>query len=181
MMAERNGKRRLGQNRGAVFEFRNVRRKLAGGELVLALRGGVGFSIGFLAATEEVEAGGLVRSGEFCRFRKLFDGSRRRHFGKQLNAAVVFETGAGGDEPAHDDVFLEAAEIVDLAGNGGFGQDSRGLLEAGGGDKGIGRERGFGDTEEQRAPGSGAATLGDHAVVLFAEAEQMFKASGAKK
>src|SRR5208283_3226979 len=171
MVAERNGKRRLGQNRDAVAKFRNERRKLAEGELVLALRGGVGFSIGFLATTEEVEAGGFVRSGEFCRFGKVFDGSRRRHFGKQLNAAVVFETGAGGNEPAHDDVFLEAAEIVHLAGNGGFGKDAGGLLEAGSRDEGIGGERRLGDTEEQGTSSSGTAAFGDHAVVLFAEAE----------
>src|SRR5208337_186401 len=127
--------------------------------------------IGVLGAAQEVEASGFVRSGEFGGFGKLFNGSRRGHFGEQLNAAVVLETCTGRNEPAHDDVLLEATEIVDLTGNGGFGEDAGGLLETGGGDKGIGRERGLGDTEEQRAPGSGAATLGDDAVVLFAEAE----------
>ena len=81
------------------------------------------------------------------------------NFGEQLDVAVPLEAGAGGNQAAHDDVFLEAAQVIHLAGDGGFGEDARGLLEAGGGDEGIRRERRLGDAEQQRAPGSGTAAL----------------------
>src|SRR4029077_6606326 len=104
-------------------------------------------------------------------FRNLLDGSRSGHFREQLNAAVVFEARARGDEAAHDDVFLEAAEIVHLAGDGRFGEDAGSLLEARGGDERIGRERCLGDAKEERTARSGAAAVGDNAIVLLAEAE----------
>src|SRR5712664_349170 len=132
----------------------------------LALRSSVGFGV----LLEEVERGRFF-SSELGGFRNLLDGSRSGHFRQQLNAAVVLETGARGDEAAHDDVFLEATEIIDLAGDGRFGEDAGGLLEARGGDERIGRERGLGDTEEERTARCGAAAIGDDAIVLLAEAE----------
>ena len=39
------------------------------------------------------------------------------------------EAGAGGDQVTHDDVFLEAAQLVDLAERGRLGEDARGVLE----------------------------------------------------
>ena len=53
----------------------------------------------------------------------------------------------------------------------GFGEHARGLLEGRRGDEGFSGERGLGDAEEQRASDSRTATVGDHAVFLFAEAE----------
>ena len=47
-----------------------------------------------------------------------------------LHAAVVLHAGAGRDQAAHDDVLLEAAQVVHLAVDGGFGEHARGLLEA---------------------------------------------------
>ena len=88
-----------------------------------------------------------------------------------MDVAVALEAGAGRDQAAHDDVFLEAAQVIHLAGDGGFGEDARGLLEAGGGDERIRRERRLGDAEKQRAPGCGASTFADDAVVFLAEAE----------
>src|SRR5215831_20233040 len=88
--------------------------RAAGATLVLAFGGGVGFGFVVLAA-EEFEAGGIV-DGEFGSFGQLFDRSRNGHFGQQLNAAIVLETGTGRDEAAHDDVFLQSAEVVHLAG-----------------------------------------------------------------
>src|SRR5216683_2793374 len=83
----------------------------------------------------------------------------------------MFEARASGDEAAHNDVFLEAAEIVHFAGDGRFREDAGSLLEARGGDERIGRERGLGDTEEERTARCGAAAIGDDAIVLLAEAE----------
>src|SRR5581483_9191659 len=39
------------------------------------------------------------------------------------------------------------------------------------GDERVGRERSLGDAQEQRTSGCGASTVGDHSLVLFAEAE----------
>src|SRR5215471_554883 len=138
--------------------------------LVLPFRSSICSFVGILVA-KEVEAGSIVGSRKFGGFGKLLNRSRSGHFRKQLEAAVVFQASASRDETAHDDVFLEAPEVVHLAGNCGFGKDARGLLEARGRDEGIGRERGLGDAEEQRASSSGTATFGDDAVVLLTEAE----------
>src|SRR5579864_4518662 len=119
---------------------------------------------------QEVERGRFFR-GEFGRGQNLLGRRRRRHFGEELDVAIALQAGAGGDQAAHDDVFLEAAQVVHLAGDGGFGEHARGLLEAGGADERIGRERRLGDAEEQRAPRGGAGTLADDAVVFLAEAE----------
>src|SRR6266436_6024986 len=129
-----------------------------------------GGSVRFGVLLEEVERGRLFR-GELGGFRNLFHGSRGGHFRQQLNAAVVLKARTGGDEAAHDDVFLEASEIVHLAGDGRFREDAGGLLEARGGDERIGRERRLGDTEEERTARCGAAAIGDDAIVFLAEAE----------
>src|SRR5271168_4125711 len=132
----------------------------------LAFGSGVGFGV----LLEKVESRGFFRR-KLGGFRNFFHGRGRGHFRQQLNAAVVLETGSRRDEAAHDDVFLEAAEIIDLAGDRSFRKDACGLLEAGCGDERVGRKRRLGDTQEQRAARCGAATVGDDPVVLFAEAE----------
>ncbi len=64
-----------------------------------------------------------------------------------LRLAVVMESGAGGDEVTHDDVFLEAAEVIDSAQGRCFGEDTGGVLERCGGDEGVGFQRGLDDAE----------------------------------
>jgi hypothetical protein len=49
--------------------------------------------------------------------------------GSCLYAGRCREAGAGRDEAAHDDVLLEAAQVVDLAGDRGLGEHLGGLLE----------------------------------------------------
>src|SRR5713226_4784085 len=132
----------------------------------LAFGGGVGFRV----LLQEVERRSFFGS-KLGGFGNFLDRSGCGHFRQQLDAAVVLETRASGNEAAHDDVFLEAAEIVHLAGDRRFGEDAGGLLEAGGGDERVGRERRLGYAEEQRASRCGTATVSDYAVVLFAEAE----------
>ena len=46
-----------------------------------------------------------------------------------LELLVRGEARAGRDETAHDDVLLEAAEVVGLAVDGRLGEDLGGLLE----------------------------------------------------
>jgi hypothetical protein len=61
-------------------------------------------------------------------------------FARDVGSSVELHAGTGGDEPAHDDVLFEASEVVHFAVDGGFGEDSRGLLERSGGDEGVGRK-----------------------------------------
>src|SRR6267154_3146391 len=132
----------------------------------LAFRSGVGFGI----LLQEVERSSFF-GGEFGGLGNFHDRSRRRHFRQQLNAAVVLEPGSRRNEAAHDDVFLQASQVIDFAGDRRFREDAGGLLEASGGDERVGRQRRLGDTEEQRTARCRAATVGDHAIVFFAEAE----------
>src|ERR1700722_10517949 len=134
--------------------------------ILLGFRGCVGLGSLF----EELDRGSLFR-GEFGGFGNVLYRSRRRHFRQQLNAAVVLEARTSRDEAAHDDVFFQAAQVVDLAGNSGFGEYARGFLEACGRDERVGRERRLGDTEEERSASCRAASILDHLIVLFAEAE----------
>src|SRR5690242_7714507 len=133
---------------------------------VLTFGGGVRLGV----LLEEVERGRFF-GRKLGSLRNLLDGSRSGHFRKQLNAAIVLEARASGNEAAHDDIFLEAAEIVHLAGDGRFREDAGGLLEARGGDERIGRERRLGDTKEQWTARCRTATIGDDAIVFLAEAE----------
>src|SRR5271170_353215 len=94
-----------------------------------------------------------------------------RDFGKELNVAVALQTGARGNQPAHDHVFLQAAQVIHLPGNRRFGKHTGGLLEAGRGDERIRGQRRLGDAEEQRTPGRRPPAIADDAIVLFAEAE----------
>src|SRR5437879_11463333 len=129
-----------------------------------------GSSVRFGILLEEVGRGRFF-CGELGGFRNFLHRSRSGHFRQQLNAAVVLEARTGRDEAAHDDVFLEAPEIIHLAGDGRFREDAGGLLETRGGDERIGRERRLGDTEEERTARCGAAAIGDDAIVFLAEAE----------
>src|SRR5260370_21399544 len=69
-----------------------------------------------------------------CFFRRKFrlHGLRLllRNFREELDVAVALEARAGGNQPAHDHVFLQAAQVIDLSGNRGLGKDARRLLEA---------------------------------------------------
>ena len=89
----------------------------------------------------------------------------------EKDVAVDGHAGTGGDEAADDDVFLEAAQVVDAAGDGRFGEDARGLLERRRGDERVGRERRFGDAEEERHSVRRLAAAVHDLFVLFHEAE----------
>ena len=57
---------------------------------------------------------------------------RRRSFffvGMGLEISVHLQAGAGGDELADDDVFLQAHQMIHLALDGGVGEDLGGLLK----------------------------------------------------
>src|SRR5262249_4818324 len=97
-------------------------------------------------------------------------GVARRLVGDGLHAVVLSDAGAGRDEPAHDDVLLQADQAVHLAIDGGFREDLGGLLERGRRDEALGGEAGLGDAEEQGLRDGGLATVAQHALVLLLEA-----------
>src|SRR5437867_470777 len=114
-------------------------------------------------------------SDRFCRFVRLRLGRRRFLFDLdqrlETHFAVVIEAGAGRDDVAHDDVLLEAVQVIDTAHGRGFGQDARGVLEGGGAEEGLGFERGLGDAEQD---GLGLGGLAAHfldAVVFVLEVD----------
>src|SRR4029079_1899992 len=67
------------------------------------------------------------------RAEEVFEGRllHRHLFLLQVDVAVRRHAGAGGDEAADDHVLLEAAQVIDAAGNGRLRQYARGLLERG--------------------------------------------------
>src|SRR5579872_231370 len=136
----------------------------AGNNRRLAFRDGVG------VLAQEVQRGGFLGSelgSHDFGFRRL----RRRHLNEQFDIAIALQAGARGDQPAHDHVFLESAQVIDLAGDSCLVENAGGLLEARGGNEGVGRERGLGDAEQEGTARGGTATLVDHAIVLLAETE----------
>ena len=89
----------------------------------------------------------------------------------ELDLAHRREAGAGRDEVTHDHVFLEAAQIVDLAQSGRFGQDARRVLERRRGNEAVGLERRLGDAEQHRGRLGGLAALLHDFGVFFLELE----------
>src|SRR5260370_41802546 len=132
----------------------------------LAFSGGVGLCV----LLQEVERGRFF-SGEFGGFGNLLDRRGSRHLRQKLDAAVMLEARTSRDEPAHNDVFLKAAEVVDLARHCCFRKNAGGLLEAGSGDKGVGRGRRLGETKEERTARGGPAPIGGDTVRFPPEAE----------
>jgi len=79
-----------------------------------------------------------------------------------------------GINPSHDHVLLESAQVVYRAVDAGFSEHARRLLEAGRGDKAVGRERCLGNAQQQRTPDCRTASGCQHALVLLAEAEAVY-------
>src|SRR6185503_11931152 len=96
---------------------------------------------------------------------------RRRLFVRDRQVLVPLEARARRDQPAHRHVLLEAAQMVDLARDRRFREDARRLLERGGRDERVGRERRLRDAEQQRTALRRTAAARQHALVLFLEAE----------
>ncbi len=88
-----------------------------------------------------------------------------------VHVPIPPEARAGRDQASHRHVLLQAAQVVDLPGDRGLGEDARGLLERRRGDERFGRQRRLGDAEQQRLRGGRAAAVADDALVLFHEAE----------
>src|SRR5439155_768645 len=92
---------------------------------------------------------------------------RRLHL--DVEVLVRREAGAGRDEAAHDDVLLQAAQVVDAPGDGRLGEHLGGLLERRRGDERLRRERRLGDAEQQRLAGGRLSARRHHPLVLGVE------------
>src|SRR6478609_109270 len=88
---------------------------------------------------------------------------------RDLELLVSREARARRDQVTHDDVFLEAAQGVDLAQRRGVGEDARRLLEGGGRDEALGLERGLGDAQQDRISLGGFSAGGLDALVFTQE------------
>ena len=82
------------------------------------------------------------------------------------------------DEPADDDVFLEAAQPVTVAGYRCHGQNLGGFLEGRLGQEAVGGEGRLGYAKQQSLGGGWFPTLGQHAVVLVLEPELVHHVAG---
>ena len=82
------------------------------------------------------------------------------HLFLDLARLVEGHAGAGGDQAADDDVFLQAAQLVALAHDGRLGQHARRLLEGGRGDERVGRQAGLGDAQQHVGVRRGQLALG---------------------
>ena len=89
-------------------------------------------------------------------------------FGKFLFlvSLVVGKTRTGRNQATDDHVFLQAAQFVALAHDGGFRQNARRFLERSGRDEAVRRERGLRDTEEHVVVRRRTLAERDHAIVL---------------
>jgi hypothetical protein len=84
-----------------------------------------------------VEQAHLLRARPRDRLRRL-----------DLEPAVAPQAGGGRDQLADDDVLLQAEQPVGLALERSVREDLGGLLERGGREERVGRERGLGDAED---------------------------------
>src|SRR6201989_1432398 len=82
-------------------------------------------------------------------FEQVVVPRRLDRFGRlDRDRAVVLEAGRGRDQLADDHVLLEADKAIPLALQGRVGEHLGRLLEGGGGEEGLGRQRGLGDSED---------------------------------
>src|SRR5262245_42587373 len=87
-----------------------------------------------------------------------------------LEALVRRQARPGGDQAAHDDVLLDAAEIVGLSADGRLGEHLGRLLERRSADERLRRQGRLGDAEEHRLrDGRLTAALHDARVLLLEE------------
>src|SRR5262249_21634757 len=71
----------------------------------------------------------------------------------------------------HDDVLLEAAQVIDPGARGGLGEHTCGILERGSAEEALGFERGFGNTQQNWLRFGGFATHLLDALIFFLELE----------
>src|SRR3989338_5792717 len=91
----------------------------------------------------------LLSALAFRHFGGRFCGKSRFHFFYHCVLLPARESRTCGDETADNDIFLKTDEPVHRAGDGGFGELARRVLEGNGGEERGARERDFGDAEQE--------------------------------
>src|SRR6185437_12682628 len=125
--------------------------------------------VGALAPTGPFEPTALPARSARRALRLLADSARLlglRHAAADIHEAAALDAigrlaarGMGGeararrDEPADDDVLLQAAQVVLETAHRRLREDTGGLLEGGRGDEGLRREGRLGDAEQHRLQG----------------------------
>src|ERR1700682_4680051 len=105
----------------------------------------------------------VALAGSGNRLREL-----REHLERLLaQLLVVVESGPRGDQLADDHVLLQATKPIDLAGNRGFGQHARRLLEGGRRQPARRVERGLDQAEQDGLGHRVIAAFAQHRGVLF--------------
>src|ERR1017187_10317834 len=94
-----------------------------------------------------LQAGLFVVTGDHV-YRRLGGWLFHHILARDLHLTVILQAGAGRNQAAHDHVLLQAAEVINLAVDGGFGEHARGLLEGGRGNERIGGERCLRDAQQ---------------------------------
>src|SRR5579872_5925329 len=92
--------------------------------------------VGFALVAHHLESAFslFVRGRNFS----LYLGGSLFHFWREADVAVVLHAGSGRDKASDNDVLFQAAQVIDLAVDAGFGEHARGLLERRGGDERVG-------------------------------------------
>src|SRR5580704_12170501 len=109
--------------------------------------------------------------GLYCGFRlerRLFlalGENERVAFDRDLAELVHHRAGAGGNEPADDDILLKPVERVGLAVDRSLGEDARCLLERRRRDERTRLQRGFGNAEQHRVRGCQFLAFGPEASI----------------
>src|SRR5688572_16877724 len=102
---------------------------------------------------DALRSGLLARAGLFRIAQSAADvheTAARGIFRLATATRVIREAGTRRDQSADDDVLLESPQVVPQAANCSFGEYAGGFLEGGRRDEGLGRERSFGDAEQNR-------------------------------
>jgi len=87
-----------------------------------------------------------------------------------LKVPVERHARAGRNQPAQNDVLLQAAQVIHASFQRCFGEHPGRLLEGGGGDEGLAGEGGLGDAQQLRFAGGGGAIFLEGGLVDLLEA-----------
>src|SRR5690606_10640977 len=109
--------------------------------------------------------GGRIRLARFRRSGQLVA------FAGDALDLVHVRTRTGRDQATDDDVLLEAVQRIDLAADGGFGEDAGRFLEGSGRDKGTCLQRSLRDTLQNRDRLGGDTALLHRAGVLVVDVQ----------
>src|SRR5699024_520226 len=137
--------------------------------VVVVQRDGVELPVGICSGVAEAGAveAGAVEEVSLSVLRR-FD----------LSLGVTVQPAAGGDELSDDEVVLATEPRIRLGLHRGLGEHSRGLLEGGGLEPGVGGQRGLGDAHQLVTTGGWAPALLEGCLIGLLEPEAVCQLAG---